>query len=42
MTSFFGTCLGKPFPDLLLLLVLEVMTDGADGRWMSGGTKWEF
>ena len=39
MTSFFGTCLGKLLPDLLLLLVLELITEGADGRWMSGGNK---
>lgn len=39
MTSFFGTCLGKPFPEPLLLFVLEVMTDGAAGRWISGGSK---
>ena len=41
ITSFFGTCLGRVFPDLLLLFVLAVMTDGADepGRRISGGAK---
>ena len=36
MTSFFGTCLGKAFPDFLLLFVLALMIDGTDGRRISG------